>query len=186
MAAEWTSYIPTIVTGLVGLGGIGGAAWQAKQSREAATADLRRSLDAATENLRLGIAAGNERARVAERRHIYAEYLAAVNAQLLAFHRLFDARRKEEGKQAIDSMWREIESHTTEGNNARMALDLIASEGVIEQAVRITDSLNEIEQAVRESQTEEAWTGLADLDLLGNAMRADLGEASVNFQREGE
>jgi hypothetical protein len=180
MATDWTSFIPSIVTGIVGLAGIGGATWQAKRSRESAAADLRESLAGAERNLHLGIGAENERAHLAERRHIYAEYLAAINSQVLAITKLRIGIRNHEEKAKTDSVWAEVRNFVSIGNSARMALDLIASDKVIEKAISITGYLNQLQEETSEGQTttEEIWP--TDLELLGNAMRADLGEPPVS------
>jgi hypothetical protein len=180
MATDWVSFVPSVVTGIVGLAGIGGATWQAKRSREAAAADLRGSLDAAAENLRLGIIADGERARLVERRRIYAEYLAAVNLNILAVTRLRDTLRKRKGEAEVDSMWIAVQDCVLASNNLRMALDLIASEDVIEHAIGISNFLNQIQDETLAGQTTEQGLWPRDLELLGNAMRSDLGEPSVD------
>src|SRR5215471_18310757 len=75
---DWPAIAAGITTGVVGLAGIGGTLWQGKRSREAQTADLKASLDATADNLKVGINAENERARLAEKRRIYARCTTAL------------------------------------------------------------------------------------------------------------
>jgi hypothetical protein len=79
---DWGIVLSGAITGVVGLAGIVGTAGQGKRSREAQTADLRASLDATAGNLKLGIDAENARARQAEKRRVYAKYLAALSETL--------------------------------------------------------------------------------------------------------
>jgi hypothetical protein len=85
---DWTTYIPSAVTGVVGLAGIGGALWQAKHAREAAaeeakadreaaSSDLQASMRQTANNLVVSINAEDKRADVATKRRIYAACLAA-------------------------------------------------------------------------------------------------------------
>src|SRR5262245_40602426 len=80
-----------VITGAVGIAGIFGTLWQGKRGREAQAADLKVSLDAATANLKLGIDAENQRAYEAEKRRIYAAFLAksAETQRALMEFRLF-------------------------------------------------------------------------------------------------
>src|ERR1039457_6121611 len=64
---------PTIATGVVGVAGIIGTSWQGKRAREATSQDLRDSLRADT-----------DRALTADRRGVYANFLAATNKMLIA------------------------------------------------------------------------------------------------------
>ena len=85
---DWTTYIPSAVTGVVGLAGIGGALWQAKRAREAAaeeakanrkaaSSDLQASMRQNANNLVVSINAEDKRADIATRRRIYAACFAA-------------------------------------------------------------------------------------------------------------
>jgi hypothetical protein len=87
-AVDWTTYIPSAVTGVVGLAGISGALWQAKRAREAAAkdakanreaaaSDLQTSMSQTANNLVVSINAEDKRANVATKRRIYATCLAA-------------------------------------------------------------------------------------------------------------
>jgi hypothetical protein len=70
-AVDWAAIAAAGATVIAAVGGIWGTSRQAKHARDAATADLKRSLEAAQENLRLSIAADNERERVAEKNRAY-------------------------------------------------------------------------------------------------------------------
>ena len=87
-AVDWTTYIPSAVTGVVGLTGIGGALWQAKRAREAAAEDAKANREAAStdlqasmrhtaNNLVASINAEDERAYVGTKRRVYAACFAA-------------------------------------------------------------------------------------------------------------
>lgn len=92
---DWTTYIPSVVTGVVGLAGIGGALWQAKRAREAAakeakadreaaSTDLQASMRQTADNLVVSINAEDKRADVATKRLIYAACLAAFQQVMRA------------------------------------------------------------------------------------------------------
>jgi hypothetical protein len=69
-----------VVTGTVGIAGIAGTLWQGKRSREAQSRDLKLSINSAAENLRLGLKAEDERAKLAEKRRIYALYVTSIDS----------------------------------------------------------------------------------------------------------
>jgi hypothetical protein len=81
---DWGNVAAGAITGVVGLAGIIGTSWQGKRSREAQATDLKASLDATAANLKPGIDAENERARLADKRRVYARYLAALSELLRA------------------------------------------------------------------------------------------------------
>jgi hypothetical protein len=92
---DWTTYIPSAVTGVVGLAGIGGALWQAKRAREAAAEDAKVSREAASIDLQasmrqtsndlvVSINAEDKRADIATKRRIYAACLAAFQQVMRA------------------------------------------------------------------------------------------------------
>jgi len=66
---DWGPVITAGITGIVGLAGIGGTLVSAKITRKSAA-----------ENLRTSIGAEDERARLAEKRRIYAQALASLTA----------------------------------------------------------------------------------------------------------
>jgi hypothetical protein len=82
---DWPAIIAAFVSGLAAIAtvvaaiiGIRGTAREAQRGRATASADLKASLATATENLRLGISADDHRARIAEKRRIYAAYVHAI------------------------------------------------------------------------------------------------------------
>jgi hypothetical protein len=74
---NWPAIVAPLAAGVVGVAGIIGTAWQGKRGREAQSKDLQNSIAAAAENLQLTVAAEDRRAHVAEKRQVYAAYLAA-------------------------------------------------------------------------------------------------------------
>ena len=85
-----------IVTGIAAVVGIGGTAWQAKRARQAASADLQKSVDAAAANLLVGINAEDVRADRAVKRQIYSQFQAALDDVFLSVSdfRSLPGRRK--------------------------------------------------------------------------------------------
>src|SRR5689334_17382560 len=67
--SDWPAIVTGIVIGVVGLAGIVAVYWQGKRAAEAASENLRQSTNAE-----------NERARLAEKRRIYAACQAAFTA----------------------------------------------------------------------------------------------------------
>jgi hypothetical protein len=76
---DWPAIAAAGATAVAAVAGIWGTAWQARRAREAASHDLRQNIEATAENLRRGIDAENKRALIAERRRLYAEFLASVD-----------------------------------------------------------------------------------------------------------
>jgi hypothetical protein len=169
----------TLITGAVGLAGIGGTLWQGKRSREAQTADLKASLDATAENLKAGIKAENERARLAEKRLIYADCLTAFVEMMpaTAGYRVefsaadHDAEKLQAAEsrlgKARDAMYR--------------ALSLVEVGGSDEVAKLAQESTDAFMKYVFATRTGESSDADADKirDAMANlrqAMRADLGE----------
>src|SRR5262249_35076237 len=64
----WTAVTSTVITGVVGIAGVAGTIVSARIARTSATKDLQLSLNAE-----------NERARLAEKRRVYAALNAALN-----------------------------------------------------------------------------------------------------------
>lgn len=144
----------TLTTGAVGLAGIGGTLWQGKRAREAASSDLRESLNTASKNLLTSINAENERARIAEKRRIYAHFIAALGDLL----KTWDQANTRDRAEAL-----------TGALAAVSELRLIAPNDLGSQA----ESLLTITAAPGQMRGDWAMTRL----LLIYAMRADLGEA---------
>jgi len=77
---DWPAIAAAVSTGVVGLAGIGGALWQGKRARENASTDLKKSLKATSDNLKLSIDAENKRARLMEKRRVYAHFTGMLDA----------------------------------------------------------------------------------------------------------
>jgi len=144
-----------IVTGTVGLAGIGGTLWQGKRSREASSKDLNHSLEVGAANLITSINADNERARIAEKRRIYASFIATLGGLLKTWNQVNTIPRAEAlvGSLAAAAELRLIAPGDL-GVKAETVLTIAAASGQIHEKF-----------------------GILRL-LLIYSMRADLGEAS--------
>jgi hypothetical protein len=71
VVTNWATVIPAVVAGAVGIAGIGGTILSARLTAKAQTA-----------NLRLSIGAEDRRARLAEKRRIYATFMASYDRAL--------------------------------------------------------------------------------------------------------
>lgn len=92
---DWVSIVPNIITGAVGLAGIGGSLVSAKMAGKSAA-----------KNLRTTLAVENERAKLAEKRRIYANCLSSLNlgfyaASIVRTHR--NKRSKEYGAAVLEA-----------------------------------------------------------------------------------
>jgi hypothetical protein len=77
---DWASVVSIAITGIVGIAGVAGTIVSARLASKSATKDLK-----------LSISAENDRADKAEKRRIYAAFLAAADEMVLAEsqHRLY-------------------------------------------------------------------------------------------------
>ena len=103
---DWASIAVAGATVVAAIGGIWGTARQASRGREAAAEDLKKSLDAAAANIRLNIIADDERARIAEKRRIYAACQASFIAMIgpvIRHRREFSAATTPEQREAARS-----------------------------------------------------------------------------------
>jgi hypothetical protein len=168
-----------VVTGAVGIAGIAGTMWQGKKSRESQSKDLKLSIDAAADNLRLNVKAEDERARVNEKRRIYARFVASLdNLEKAAFdyrESLFspDGQRPKtedylKASQALTNALAELMLIAPENvgtlarNSAMYFWDLVANKSDIAK------------YPARLSELAAEYGKLADR--LYDVMRADLGE----------
>ena len=112
-----------VVTGAVGIAGIGGTILATRMTAKVQTA-----------NLLVSINAENNRVQVAEKRRIYAEFLASIDAEMvvvLNYRRLkAEGHSDEERASAFDELMRAGSDLT----KASMELKLIASPAVRELA----------------------------------------------------
>ena len=118
---------PTIVTGIVGVAGIIGTYWQGKRAREATSRDLRESLRTET-----------ERALTADRRAVYAGYLAAFSKMLIAdstFEERWNRAPDDTARSALRSAYTET---MTELFGATAEVELVAPPAIGGAAATIT------------------------------------------------
>ena len=169
MAINWATIIPPVVTGVVGIAGIGGAILSAK-------------ITATTQviNLRLSIGAENHRARIAEKRRIYATFIACYNKAL-------DAVNKHRASFSLSESTNDIKAMEAVQQEALKALnDARAEMGLIEPAKfgslpdQLVDALHSYAEATvvgaRELDKPKPAIESAVHDKLYIAMRTDLAE----------
>jgi hypothetical protein len=165
--SDWPVIVTGIVIGVVGLAGIVAVYWQGKRAAEAASENLRRSTDAE-----------NERARLAEKRRIYAACQAAFTAMRIESitHRV--AYQPPPGQEQRDAAELALNQTRRAMLNATGELLLIAPAAVRKIAADLTDSyLSYITATVRGASLEEPTEPAGHMQSqLYDAMRADLGE----------
>lgn len=169
MATDWATIIPPVVTGVVGIAGIGGAILSVKITTKSQAANLRLSIDAE-----------NNRARVAEKRRIYATFIACYNEALdsVVKHRAsFSLSESTNDIKAMEVIQREALKAL---NDARAEMGLIQPAGfdsLPDQQVEALHSYAEATAAgARELDTPKPAVELAVQDELYIAMRTDLAE----------
>jgi len=165
--SNWPAIITGVVTGVVGVAGIVATYWQGKRATEAASESFRRSIYAA-----------DERARLDEKRRIYAACQAAFTAMRIESitHRVAhqpppDQAQRDAAELALNQVQRAMLNATSE-------LLLIAPKDVNKLAEDLTDSyLSYITATVRGASLEEPTGPAAHMQSqLYDAMRADLDE----------
>jgi len=166
--SNWPVIITGVATGVVGLAGIVATYWQGKRATETASESFRRSIYAA-----------GERARLAEKRRIYAACQAAFTAMRIESitHRVAhqpppDQAQRDAAELALNQVQRAMLNATSE-------LLLIAPKDVNKLAEDLTDSyLSYITATVRGASLEEPTGPAAHMQSqLYDAMRADLDES---------
>jgi hypothetical protein len=176
---DWPAIVAAISTGVVGLAGIGGTLWQGKRAREAQTADLKGSLDATAKNLRLGINAEDNRARIAEKRRIYAAYQAALSELAAAvFHNVsldISASHDERTEAQVKILKAREKVFATVSE-----VHLIAPKNVAKLAANAGGSMMKLMRLIEKSESGDYESDLGEgntiRESLYAAMRADLGE----------
>ena len=163
---DWPAIAAAIATGVVGIAGIVGTSWQGKRAREGQSKDLRASIDAAAENLKLSIGAETERARLTEKRRIYAQCLGAFGGLMAAATKSDLYREMDPLNQESDIAQNEHAVALIAAHDALSQLQLIAPTPVQDRASKFMGSL----LVVGERGDSEARKQLL------MAMRADLGE----------
>jgi hypothetical protein len=165
--SDWPAIVTGIVIGVVGLAGIAATYWQGKRATEAASESLRRSIDVE-----------NERARLAEKRRIYAACQAAFTAMRIESitHRV--AYQPPPNQDQRDAAELALNQARRAMLNAAGELLLIAPMGVRKLATDLNDSyLSYITATVRGASLDEPTEPAGHMqNQLYDAMRADLGE----------
>jgi hypothetical protein len=165
--SDWPTIVTGIVIGVVGLAGIVATYWQGKRATKAASESLRGSIDVE-----------NERARLAEKRRIYAACQAALTAMRIesithrvAYQPPANQRQRDAAELALNQARRAMLNATGE-------LLLIAPNDVRKLAADLTDSyLSYITATVRGASLDEPTEPVGHMQSqLYDAMRADLGE----------
>ena len=165
--SDWPAIVTGIVIGVVALAGIAATYWQGKRATQAASENLRNSIDAE-----------NERARLTEKRRIYAACQAAFTAMRIESitHRVaYQPPPSQDQRDAAElalNQARQAMLHVTS------ELLLIAPKDVNRLAADLTDSyLSYIIATVRGASLEEPTGPAAHIqNQLYDAMRADLAE----------
>jgi hypothetical protein len=165
--SDWPAIVTGVATGVVGLAGIVAVYWQGKRATETAS-----------ENFRGSIEVQEQRARLAEKRRIYAACQAAFTAMRIESitHRVAyqpppDQEQRAAAELALNQVQRAMLNATSE-------LLLIAPNGVSKIATDLTDSyVSYITATVRGAPLDEPAAPAAHMqDQLYDAMRADLAE----------
>ena len=159
MFMNWTSIVANLVTGIASISAVGISFFSA-----------RTAIKAATEQLRTSITAEDARAKLAEKRRIYADYLSSLTN---SFHASADARYHK-NKRSKEFRAAEAEANRTrfESMHALNVVRLICSREVSSLA---SSTLMSLARALDSGSSHiEFVEELAGLTL---AMRMDLGEA---------
>lgn len=160
---DWGAVTPNLITGVVGIAGIVGSIVSARIARKSAT-----------ENLRTSISAEDRRTRIAEKRRIYAAFVAAINVLVPAYimnkntQSTRDAgERKVPSKDAVEAL--------TSMLNTLAELELVAPENVTQYARQLRERSKDFMHDNIASSARIAYYNDTYSRLL-KAMRADLGE----------
>ena len=165
--SDWPAIVTGVVTGVVGLAGIMAVYWQGKRATETASQTFRRSIDVQ-----------QERARLAEKRRIYAACQAAFTAMRIesithrvAYQPPADQDQRDAAELALNQVQRQMLNATSE-------LLLIAPYDVRKLAADLADSyVSYITATVRGAPLDEPASPAAHVqEQLYDAMRADLAE----------
>jgi hypothetical protein len=169
MATNWATVIPAVVTGAVGIAGIGGTILSAKLTAKTQTA-----------NLGLSIGAENHRARLAEKRRIYATFMASHERALegVVKHRAsFRLSESTNDIKAMETIQRDARSAL---GNARAEMGLIEPVNFGSLPDQLVEMLRSYAEATaigaRELDKPTPAVDLEVQDQLYTAMRTDLTE----------
>jgi hypothetical protein len=159
---DWPAIVAAITTGVVGLGGILATYWQGKRGQEAAS-----------KNFSTTITAENERARLAEKRRIYAACLNALNdlAVAAADRKLSEAELDQlENYQRFEAQ-PEVEPNTTEAERSRTQADVSTLEARLESDDR---KMGKARDAVINTISELSLIASPDVENQADSMRKQL------------
>ena len=168
--SDWPAIVTGVVTGVVGLAGIMALYWQGKRATETASQTFRRSINVQ-----------QDRARLAEKRRIYAACQATFTAMHIESitHRVAyqpppDQDQRDAAELALNQVQRSMLNATSE-------LLLIAPDDVRKLAANLADSyVSYIAATVHGAPLDEPAGATAHMqDQLYDAMRADLAEPGV-------
>ena len=169
MATNWATVIPAVVTGAVGIVGISGTILSARLTAKSQTA-----------NLRLSIGAENHRAQLAEKRRIYATFMASYDRAIegVVQHRAsFRLSESTNDIKAMETTQREARNVLV---NARAEMGLIEPVNFGSLPDQLVDMLHSYAEATalgaRELDKPKPAVDPAVKDKLSIAMRTDLTE----------
>lgn len=154
MALDW---VATLVTGIVGCTGIVATYWSGTKARIAQT-----------KNVEFQLSVQGDRARLADKRRIYATFMCAISGYVSAERRLADARAKDLSEQRLSVLRSELHVALTAALHALCEVRLIAPENLMVLCVDVVHRLSRSEDLSRD------FPGMRDR--LYAEMRADLGE----------
>lgn len=155
---NWATVVPTAIAGAVGLAGIGGTLLSASIAGKSNA-----------ENLQTSIAAENDRARLYEKRRVYANCLAVLMLGYLEAA-MVRARGDTRSKGYADAVLKANRARTAAAVNALSEVRLIGSQEV---GSRATHAVMTLLHFLKEGSGEDFGKAHAKLTL---AMRIDLGE----------
>jgi hypothetical protein len=157
-----------LITGAVGVGGTALGAWLNGRTQ--------------TKTLRLSLDAENERARLADKRRIYATCLARLEAHRTAAIDLADEQKHSSDKPADNEESQEtklrLEKTDEALTQAVTELFLIAPQHVFDPAVKVLEAVKEITNDPSKSE-DQGEDYIHKQAYLTSAMRADLGETEI-------
>jgi hypothetical protein len=154
---DWGTVVPAAITGVVGLAGIGGTLLSARMTGKS---------DA--ENLRMSISAEHTLAKLAEKRRIYANCLAALIQNVDVNIRLHAATDSQEHNSVI-------QERNQARVAARVAIQEVALIGPLDMSDLASQADSQLSQADVTDDANRKRFSLAFARLI-TAMRADLGE----------
>jgi hypothetical protein len=155
---DWAAIAAAIATGIAASIGIFGTAWQASHARQAATADLEKSINAAAQNLHASNEAEDRRALRAEKMRVYSEFQGEIDNILVSV-------RPDEEKKTVAALYR-----------AAVAVTLIAPDAIGALASDMAKDAGSIADALVSPMRGDQVS--RNREKLYRMMRSDLGTDS--------